>query len=126
MTWGSFAIGGYSGSALCSIQKSPALDPNIVEELKLWPPCTSLDDLPSTFEVEETIKSMSNRKSVGPDELPAELLKLALDEDRDGTPHTGTVPCHCDRNMAGRGRTAEVERCHDYCFAQGEGPDGVR
>ena len=83
-------------------------------------------DLPSIFEVEEIIKSMSNRKSVGPDELPAELLKLALDEDRDGTPHTGTVPCHCDRNMAGRGRTAEVERCHDYCFAQGEGPDGVR
>ena len=84
MTWDSFAIGGYSGSALRSIQKSPALDPNIVEELKLWPPCTSLDDLPSIFEVEEIIKSMSNRKSVGPDELPAELLKLALDEDRDG------------------------------------------
>ena len=47
-------------------------------------PRTPLDDLPSIFEVEETIKSMSNRKSVGPEELPAELLILALDEDRHG------------------------------------------
>ena len=39
--------------------KSPALDPNIVEELKVWPPCTPLDDLPSIFEEEETIESMS-------------------------------------------------------------------
>ena len=64
--------------------KSPALDPNIVEELKMWPTCTPLDDLPSIFQVEETINSMSNRKAVGPDELPTELLKLALYEDRDG------------------------------------------
>ena len=41
--------------------KSPALDLNIVEELKVWPPCVSLDDLPSIFEVEETIKNRSNR-----------------------------------------------------------------
>ena len=27
---------------------------------------------------------MPNRKAVGPDELPAELLKLAIDGDRDG------------------------------------------
>ena len=57
---------------------------NIVQELKVRPPCTPLDDLPSILEVEETIKSMSNQKPVGPEELPAELLKLALDEDRDG------------------------------------------
>ena len=64
--------------------KSPALDRNIVEELKVRPPCTPLDDLPSMFDVEEPIKRMSNRKAVGPVEPPAELLKLALDEDRDG------------------------------------------
>ena len=64
--------------------KSPALDPNIVEELKVWPPCTPLGGLPSTFEVEDTIKGMSNRKAVGPDELLAGLLRLALDGDRDG------------------------------------------
>ena len=57
---------------------SPALNPIIVEELKAWAPCIPLDDLLSIFEVEETIKSMSNRKAVGPDELPVELLKLKL------------------------------------------------
>ena len=46
-------------------------------------PCAPLEDLPSILEVDET-KSMSNRKAFGPDELPAELLKLALDKDRDG------------------------------------------
>ena len=46
------------------------------------PPCIPLDHLPSIFEVEETIKSMPNRKALGRHELPAELLKLILDEDR--------------------------------------------
>ena len=58
--------------------KSPAFDLNNVEELKVWPPCIPLDDSPSIFVVEENIKSMSNRKAVGPDEPPAELLKLIL------------------------------------------------
>ena len=34
--------------------------------------------------MEETIKSISNRKAEGPDQLPADLLKLILDEDRNG------------------------------------------
>ena len=42
------------------------------------PPCIPLDDLPSIFEVEKTIKSMSNPKAVGLDELPAELLKVTF------------------------------------------------
>ena len=29
--------------------KSPVLDPDIVEELKVWPPFMPLDDLPSIF-----------------------------------------------------------------------------
>ena len=56
--------------------KSPALDRNIVEELKVRPPCTPLDDLPSMFDVEEPIKRMSNRKAVGPNEPPAKLLEF--------------------------------------------------
>ena len=67
--------------------KSPALDLNIVEERKVWPPCIRLDDLPSIFEMKETIKSLSNREGVRSDELPAELLKLILDEDRYGNCH---------------------------------------
>ena len=96
--------------------KSPALDLNVVEELKVWPPCIPLDDSPSIFEVEETIKSMSNRKAVGSDELPAEPLKLILDEDRYGNRHIldGAVPRHRDRHMAGRRCTAGVERCHHH------------
>ena len=53
----------------------------------MWPPCIPPDDLPSIFEVEETVKSMSNRKAAGPDELPAELLKFILDKDRYGNRH---------------------------------------
>ena len=68
--------------------KSPTLDPSIIEELGVWPPCTPLDDLPSIFEEVETIKSLSNRKVVGPDELPAGLLKLASDGDRGGNRRT--------------------------------------
>ena len=65
-------------------KKSRALLPNNVEELKVWPPSTLLDNLPSIFGVGETIKKMSNRTAVGPDEFPTELPKLALDGDRDG------------------------------------------
>ena len=67
--------------------KSPALDLNIVEELKMWPPCIPPDDLQSIFEVEETIKSKSNRNAVARGELPGELLILILDEDRFGNRH---------------------------------------
>ena len=46
--------------------KSPALDPNIVEELKVLPPCTPLDNLPSMFEVGEPIKRMPNERLFNP------------------------------------------------------------
>ena len=60
--------------------KSPTLDPTIVDELKVWPPCSPLDDVPSRYEVENAIRAMANRKAVGPDGLPAELLKVLADE----------------------------------------------
>ena len=63
--------------------KSSALDSNTVEELKVWPPCKPFDDLKPIVEVKETINSMSNRKVVGPGELPAQLPKLASDRDCD-------------------------------------------
>ena len=40
----------------------------------------SLDDGPSRYEVEEAIRAMANRKAVGPDGLPVELLKVLVDE----------------------------------------------
>ena len=56
--------------------KAPSLDPSIMDELKKWPPCRPLDDVPSRYEVEEAIRALANRKAVGPDGLPAELLKV--------------------------------------------------
>jgi len=57
-----------------------ALDPTITDELKVWPPYSPLDDVPSRYEVEEAIRAMANRKAVGPDGLPVELLKVLVDE----------------------------------------------
>ena len=54
--------------------KSPTLDSSIVDELKQWPPCRPLDDVPSRYEVEGAVLA------VGPDGLPAELLKVLADE----------------------------------------------
>ena len=42
--------------------KSPTLDPTITDELKVWPLCSPLDDVPSRYEVEEAIRAMANRK----------------------------------------------------------------
>ena len=60
--------------------KSPTLHPSIVDELKQWPPCRPLDDVTSSYEVEEAIRALANREAVGPDGLPAELLKVLADE----------------------------------------------
>ena len=60
--------------------KSPTLDPSIVDELQQGPPCRPLDDVPSRYEVEEAIRTLANRKAVGSDGFPAELLKVLADE----------------------------------------------
>ena len=54
--------------------KSPTLDRSIVDELKQWPPCRPLDDVPSRYEVDDSIRALANRKAVRPDDVPAELL----------------------------------------------------
>ena len=60
--------------------KSPILHPTITDELKVWPTCSPLDDVPSRYKVEEAIRAMANRKAVGPDGLRVELLKILVDE----------------------------------------------
>ena len=60
--------------------KSPTLDPSVVDELKQWPPCRPLDDVPSRYEEGDAIRALANRKAVGPDGLPAEPLKVLADE----------------------------------------------
>ena len=57
--------------------KSLKLDPTVI--IDLLPPRPlelSLGDEPSMDEMMGVIKTMSNWKAVGPDDLPAELLKL--------------------------------------------------
>ena len=44
-----------------------------------------MDDVPSRYEVEEAIRVMVNRKVVGPDGLPVELLKVLVDEGHSDT-----------------------------------------
>ena len=61
--------------------KSPAIDPSMVDELKQWPPCRPLDDVPSRYKVKEAIRALANRKAVGPGGLPAELLKVLADKE---------------------------------------------
>lgn len=41
---------------------------------------------PSGYETQEVICSTANRRVVGPDDLPAELLKILADEGDPGTP----------------------------------------
>ena len=63
--------------------KSPTLHPTIVGELKTWLPCRPPDDVPSRYEVEKAIRALANRKAVGLDGLPAELLKVADEGESD-------------------------------------------
>ena len=42
--------------------KSPTVDPSIVDELRRWAACRPLDDVPSSYQVDEAIRSLENRK----------------------------------------------------------------
>ena len=42
---------------------------------------TALGEQPTVGEVAAAVRSMANAKAVGPDELPAEFLKLGLEDD---------------------------------------------
>ena len=53
-----------------------------MDELEQWPPCRPPDDVPSRYgyEVDGAIGALANRKAVGPDGIPAELLQVLADE----------------------------------------------
>ncbi|CAB1116625.1 unnamed protein product [Ectocarpus sp. CCAP 1310/34] len=56
--------------------ESPTIDLHAADKVRRWPTCLPLDDIPSLLEVEEPVREMANRKAVGPDDLPTELIKL--------------------------------------------------
>ena len=62
--------------------KPDMLDPNIPKSLPQHPVLSAIGVEPSEEEIATAMKAMANAKAVGPDSLPAELLKLGLQQDR--------------------------------------------
>ena len=58
--------------------KSDMLDPDISKRLPQHPVASALGSEPTEEEIVTAMKAMENAKTVGPDGLPAELLKLGL------------------------------------------------
>ena len=62
--------------------KSDMLDADIPKRLSQQPVASALGVEPTEEEIATAMKAMANAKAVGPDGLPAELLKLGLQQDR--------------------------------------------
>ena len=62
--------------------KSDMLDPDIPKRLLRHPVASALGIEPTEEEISTAMKAMANAKAGGADGLPAELLKLGLEEDR--------------------------------------------
>ena len=61
--------------------KSDMLDADIPKRLPQHPVASALGIEPTEEEIATAMKAMANAKAVGPDGLPAELLKLGLQQD---------------------------------------------
>ena len=59
---------------------SAPLNRTIIEGLSQKPTALSLGDPPAASKTKKALRSMANCKAMGPDELPAELLKLGLSD----------------------------------------------
>ena len=62
--------------------ESDMLDPDIPKRLPQQPVTSALGIEPTEEEIATAMKAMANAKAVEPDGLPAELLKLGLQQDR--------------------------------------------
>ena len=58
------------------------IDPDIPKRLPQHPVASALKVEPTEEDIATAMKAMANAKAVGPDGLPAELLKLGLQQDR--------------------------------------------
>ena len=58
------------------------LDPDIPKRLPQYPVASALGIEPTEEEIATAMKAVANAKTVGPDGLPTELLKLGLHQDR--------------------------------------------
>ena len=78
---------------------------SIAEGLEQWPENTTLGNQPTMQELTDAIRSLANGKAVGPDGVPVELFKIALNGDTETARHRRW---HLD----GGRRPATVERRH--------------
>ena len=62
--------------------KSDMRDPDIPKRLPQHPVASALGVEPTEEEIATAMKAMTNAEAVGPDGLPAELLKLRIQQDR--------------------------------------------
>ena len=62
--------------------KSEMLDPDLPKRLTQHPVASALGIEPTEEEIATAMKAMANAKAAGPHGLPAELLKLGLQQDR--------------------------------------------
>ncbi|CAN0201616.1 unnamed protein product, partial [Ascophyllum nodosum] len=62
--------------------KSNMLVPDILKRLPQHPVASALGIEPTEEEIATAMKAMANAKAEGPDGVPAELLKLGLQQDR--------------------------------------------
>ena len=62
--------------------KSDMLDPDIPKRLPHHSVASALRIQPTEEEITSAMQAMANAKAVGPDGLPAELLKLGFQQDR--------------------------------------------
>ena len=55
--------------------------PKYRRSLEQWPENTTLGNQPTMQELTDAIRSLANGKAVGPDGVPVELFKIALNGD---------------------------------------------
>ena len=93
-------------------------DPEIPKRLPQHPVASALGIEPPEEEIATAMKAMANAKAVGPDGLPAELLKLGLQQDR-------TILTHHPHLARGESPAAMERRGHYSTLQEGR-QDGVR
>ena len=100
------------------------LDPDILKRLPQHPVASALRIEPTEEEIATARKAMADAKAVGPDGLPAGLMKLGLQQDR-----TILLELHRLTILIWRqGKVPQqaVERCGQYRTPQERRQDEVR
>ena len=102
---------------------SPTLDPSVVHSLPQLQTCHDLDEPPTRGEVVLALRRMANAKAMGPDNFPAELLKIW---GKGELLSSHGVPRYHPTDLAGTDGTTALEGRGYPSAAQEERPDRLR